>query len=413
MQVKNKILYTDTYFKIGNFLEYLDFSIFALASPMIIETILGIKHDISKVLFGNILFAITYFMRPIGGLYFGSISDKKGRGIVLINTVFLMGICSLGLAFLPGFEKMGYISLILLLIFRGIQCFVLGAEFNNGLVYIYETSDKSHLSVRIGFFIGSGTLGWFIGTTMIYLFSSYNYMFDDKDLMWRIPFLISAILSITFFTLRNRFLSSKNTRYYQAESKPNSANKDSVIKNIHKYLAVLIFGGWNGSLFYGLFIFPVSFKALIMGSSLDNFLSYSYMCIGFYMMCLVFTGIIIDKIRNKILLRNLSAILVPPSVLIIFYMINNNSYIPLIAFSCALITAQIMNLTSGIIPGLFQVDKRAKLSSFFYNLGISVFGATTPFICTYLYSQFSQLAPFIYITFLSVIGAFFLTRIEG
>ena len=72
-----------------------------------------------------------------------------------------------------------------------------------------------------------------------------------------------------------------------------------------------------------------------------------------------------------------------------------------------------MNLTSGIIPGLFQVDKRVKLSSFFYNLGISVFGATTPFICTYLYSQFSQLAPFIYITFLSVIGAFFLSRIEG
>ncbi|WP_289465710.1 MFS transporter, partial [Klebsiella pneumoniae] len=67
------------------------------------------------------IFAVGFFMRPIGGWIFGYIADNKGRKIAMIISIFLMCGGSLLIAFLPTYESIGVIAPLLLLVARLMQ----------------------------------------------------------------------------------------------------------------------------------------------------------------------------------------------------------------------------------------------------------------------------------------------------
>ena len=76
-------------------------------------------------------------------MIFSHIGDEHGRKKVLIITIVLMGVSSLGIGLLSTDDQIGIMAPISLIIFRLLQGFALGGELPSTYVYISETMLKN------------------------------------------------------------------------------------------------------------------------------------------------------------------------------------------------------------------------------------------------------------------------------
>ena len=56
------------------------------------------------------IFAVGFFMRPLGGFLGGIVADRFGRKKALTATVMLMGVGSLLVAIAPTYDQVGVLS---------------------------------------------------------------------------------------------------------------------------------------------------------------------------------------------------------------------------------------------------------------------------------------------------------------
>src|SRR5262245_12681969 len=77
---------------IGNVLEWYDFGLFGYFAPIIGQLFFPHENPIASLLQTFGIFALGYFMRPVGGAIFGHIGDRVGRKKALELSVLLMAL---------------------------------------------------------------------------------------------------------------------------------------------------------------------------------------------------------------------------------------------------------------------------------------------------------------------------------
>ncbi|WP_255453807.1 MFS transporter [Parapedobacter sp. SGR-10] len=86
------------------------------------------------------IFALGFFMRPIGGMVLGSFADRFGRRKSMLLSVLLMSFGSLLIAVTPTYESIGIYAPILLLFARLIQGLSIGGGTGITTAYLTELS---------------------------------------------------------------------------------------------------------------------------------------------------------------------------------------------------------------------------------------------------------------------------------
>ncbi len=193
---------------VGSALEYYDFYIYGLASALIFGELffkpLGPAGG-TIAAFGT--YAVGFAARPIGGLVFGSLGDKLGRKLILIITIALMGGSSMLIGMLPTYEVAGMWGAILLITLRIAQGLGAGAEQAGATVLISEFAPRK----RRGFFASLPFVGIQIGTLLgagtfaLLGLASHDVLYGW---LWRVPFLLGAVLIIVAVVIRMRLKES-------------------------------------------------------------------------------------------------------------------------------------------------------------------------------------------------------------
>lgn len=193
---------------VGSALEYYDFYIYGLASALIFGELffkpLGPAGG-TIAAFGT--YAVGFAARPIGGLIFGAMGDKLGRKIVLIITIALMGGSSMLIGMLPTYEMAGIWGAILLVALRVAQGLGAGAEQAGATVLISEFAPRK----RRGFFAALPFVGIQVGTLLgAGTFALLGLAQREVLLgwLWRVPFLLGAVLIIVAVVIRLRLKES-------------------------------------------------------------------------------------------------------------------------------------------------------------------------------------------------------------
>jgi MFS family permease len=73
---------------------------------------------LTGTLYSFAIFALAVVARPLGTVIFTAIDRTYGRGMKLGVALFLLGISTVTIAFLPGYEEIGMPSAYLLALFR-------------------------------------------------------------------------------------------------------------------------------------------------------------------------------------------------------------------------------------------------------------------------------------------------------
>ncbi|MFP3297223.1 MAG: MFS transporter, partial [Vulcanisaeta sp.] len=71
-------------------LEYYDFLIYFSLIPYISELFFPKSSPVAALLYTLLVFAVGYFARPLGAIFFGHIGDKYGRRNALLGDAVTM-----------------------------------------------------------------------------------------------------------------------------------------------------------------------------------------------------------------------------------------------------------------------------------------------------------------------------------
>ncbi len=188
---------------IGTTIEWYDFYIYGLAAALVFGPLFfpaGTSPYIATMS-AFATFAVGFFARPIGGLLFGHLGDRFGRKRILVVTLMMMGLATVGIGLLPTYAQAGIwapIGLTFLRIFQGIA---VGGEWGGAVLLAAEHAPKH----RKTFFASFAQLGSPAGLILALLaFREVGHLDQAAFLAWgwRIPFLISVVLLAVGLVIR-------------------------------------------------------------------------------------------------------------------------------------------------------------------------------------------------------------------
>ncbi|MBA3814271.1 MAG: MFS transporter [Alphaproteobacteria bacterium] len=393
---------------IGNGLEFYDFALFG-AFSVTFSQLFFTGDKISSLLSTLSLFALAFFVRPLGSIFFGYLGDVFGRKKALSYSIIFMGLFTFLIGCLPVYKDVGYLAPVLLLCCRLGQGFCLGGENNGSAIFLLE-----HMKKRKGFAGALILTGGAAGTILATFFSALSNLSFMPEWSWRVPFLFGILIGLLGTYIRRSIDETPEFLMAQAP-KERSAPLPFVLKNYTKpFLCAMGIGGVNGVLAYTLVVYISVYLTTIVKYPLTNSLLYS--CIGLIIFGSLspLMGHIADKVgERKVMLTScLITIFCSP---FIFYLLHQQTA-PSI-FMAILISALTMSTfnapTNALLQRLFPTRVRYTGIALGYAVGIALLGGTQPLICTYLIETTQNpFSPAFYLIFAASVGmiALFFSR---
>ncbi|MCH6160481.1 MFS transporter [Streptomyces marispadix] len=187
---------------LGNAMEWFDFGIYSYLAVTIGDVFYSGLDGGARTLASLGTFAVTFIVRPLGGVFFGPLGDRIGRKQVLAATMLLMATATFCVGLIPGYGTIGVWAPVLLIFFRLLQGFSTGGEYGGASTFIAEYAPDKKRGF-FGSFLEFGTLAGYSGAASIA--AVLQYTLSDGDLIswgWRIPFLIGGPLGLVGIYLR-------------------------------------------------------------------------------------------------------------------------------------------------------------------------------------------------------------------
>lgn len=126
----------------GNLVEWYDFYCYAFFALYFAPAFFPKGDSTSQLLQTSGIFAVGFFMRPVGGWLFGRIGDRVGRRASMVISVLMMCAGSLLIGILPTYSTVGTLAPVLLLLARMLQGLSVGGEYGTSATYMSEVAIK-------------------------------------------------------------------------------------------------------------------------------------------------------------------------------------------------------------------------------------------------------------------------------
>jgi MFS transporter, MHS family, proline/betaine transporter len=369
---------------IGNALEMYDYVIWGLFSIYLVKEFLPPQSKLSDIFF---LFLLTYILRPIGGLVGGILADQVGRKKMLTLSIFLMGFCTSIVGILPSYERIGVISVFLLLFIRLIQVFAVGSEYISSIALLIESCDKK----KRGYFGSWAAFGVNAGVLISSLFGALIlHLIDIKvlpDWGWRFAFILAFMTMLIGFWIRNSLPESLEFITENARKE-----KRTFLEILYETLNIFKSQPFDTILVFSLVCFGVSTTILIFiyapilmttANHIHNTQSFiiNSSSLAFLILLIPLFGFISDHLgRTKTILFGSTTLLLL-SMPYFNLLLTGTFYQVLLAHTLiAIPCASIFAVSPVLITEIFPLSIRCSITNLIYSLAACIGGGVTPLI---------------------------------
>ncbi len=370
----------------GNILEWYDFTVYGFFATVIGAQFFPHEDKVVQLIAAFGVFAAGYLMRPIGGIIFGNIGDKKGRKKALTISILFMAIPTTLVGLLPTYESIGWVAALLLVVLRLLQGLSVGGEFTGSISFLVEKAPAN----RRGFYGSWSTFGVFggmlLGAGLAAIITSVLTEQQLQSYGWRIPFLLGAVIGVVGLFLRKGM---DDGEVFAETNKDKNSSKLPLAEFWENYklqsLKIILISWAFGVSVYLLFIFLPSYLHTFRHVKLSDALSAHTMAIVFLMLIIPVFGHLTDKLgRKTVLLVSLIGFVIFTYPLFAL-MFNNTFYAVLSAMlAFAVIEAMFQAVMPALMTEMFPARVRYTGLSVSYNISLAIFGGTTPLISTWL-----------------------------
>lgn len=372
----------------GSTLETYDYTLYGYFAPLLAQLFFPELHPAAALLAAFSVFAVGFIARPLGAAFCGFYGDKYGRKKILLLSIMLMALPTAFIGMLPTYAQIGVSAGFLLVLFRLIQGFAVGAEFVGTMVYLIEQAPANKKTFYGSLCICSGFIAILFTSLMVTLLTHYLSNTALIAWGWRLPFLFGIVLGIVGLIIRAKLPETRPFRQLQQDK---AIVSNPLMQTIKKMPFKLITGTLMVTLhvfgFYLLFFYMSSYyKIAPQMISLIN-----TVVLIMAVMLIPCVGLLAEKINKKYFVAAGCMgfiVLAYP----LFQLVNHPTLTAILVVQTTL--TLFLCLNSAVIPSLlselFPVSVRYTGMALCYNLCAVMFGGTAPLVLTYLSGRFSN-----------------------
>lgn len=364
---------------IGTAIEFYDFYIYAMASALVIGQVFFPASDpAAQALNAFLTFGIAFIARPLGAIVFGHFGDRIGRKATLAASLLVMGISTLLIGCLPGYETLGTWAAVLLCLLRFGQGLGLGGEWGGAALLATESAP-------------AGKRGWFgmfpqLGPSIGFLLATLSflaltlYLSDDafKAWGWRIPFFASALLVLVGLYVRFKLA---ETPAFAKVLQQHHTHKTPIKSLLSAHWQPVLLGALAMMVCYNLFytatVFCLSYGTKTLNIPRADFLQ--ILCIAVLFMAVItpFSAGLSDKFgRKPVLLTGCFLAILAGFTLNPLMASGSGALITLFLSIALLLMGATFAPMGAFLPEQFPVAVRYTGAGLSYNLG-GILGASS------------------------------------
>lgn len=400
---------------IGNGLEWYDFIIFGYFSAVFGKQFFPIESAFASLINIFVVFAVGFLSRPIGAYIFGKLADTHGRKKALLTSVFLMGLTTTSMGFLPTYASIGIFAPILLTMLRILQGISLGGEFTSSLSFIVEHSPTSRRGFVGAWIYSGGFFGSALATATAALTTFFTTDEQLRDWGWRVPFVFGFAVAFLGYYLRNnieetpQFLELK--RLQIIEKSPFKQVLKHNLSEIFVVFGVLL---PNTVWIYLVFVFLPNYLTQIKEWNFSLSMIINFIPLGLILALLPLAGHLSDIWgRKRVMLAGmiLSTLVCP----LAFEAISQGDAFNLIMLQILISISLSLSYapTAALMVELFPTRLRNSGMAISYHVATGIFGGLTPLILTTLITISDGLfLPMMCVVGTGLIGIAALTQIQ-
>ena len=289
---------------IGRTSEFFDFFVYAIASVVVFPKLVFSNIDpLTGTLYSFAIFALAFVARPIGSLIFMAVDRRFGKGAKLTVAIFVLGSSTVAIAFLPGYNDIGWLAWVLLAVLRVMQGLTLGGVWDGlpSLLALHAPRDRRGWYAMIPQL--GAPFGLIVASALFAFFASNLSADDFLDWGWRYPFFVAFAINVVALFARLRIVV---TPAYEQSFRARDLEAAPVIETIRQQGRQIVIGAFaplaSFALFHMVTVFPLSWIFLFTRQAPTRFLIIEIIGATFGVVAIAASGIIADRYGRRSLL---------------------------------------------------------------------------------------------------------------
>ena len=411
---------------VGNFIEWYDIGIYGYLAVTMTSVFTEGMDSRMGLLVTLLGFAVSFVVRPLGGMILGPLGDRIGRRRVLFFTMAIMAAATTIIGLLPTAGQVGLWVIIPLYLLKMLQGFSTGGEYSGAATYIAEFSPDRNRGFMTSLLNSGSMLGFAAGASVVAVTTMVTTSLWGESAMldggWRIPFLIALPLGILAISLRRRIPESPSFEVAHVRTATEDVDPIFVrhnLPNIMKHYWPQILIGCaiiaaDGTAGYMLTSYMPTFLETQIGSNAVHTAVAAVVVLVLQALLIPVVARWSDRIGRRPIyamatIGNL-VLLVPAFAL----MHVGTLWSLYLAFFLVMVpSAFFLSLTGAVMSELFPTASRYGCVGVTHNLSISIFGGTTPLVSQILVQVTGNTyAPAYYVMFFSAVALVALVKMR-
>ena len=384
---------------IGRSSEYFDFFVFGIACVLVFPSFLfPFLSRLDGTLMAFALLAVAFVVRPVGTAISMAIQRRWGRGTKLTIALFMLGVCTVGMAFLPGYKDAGTAAIVALLILRVGQGLALGGSWD-GLPSLLAMSAPKE---RRGWYAMIGQLGAPLGFVLAaglfaYLYSSLTVQ-EFLAWGWRYPFFVAFAVNVVALFARLRLVVGQSYTELLKERELQPVPVSRVMRDEGSNVLLGAFAALASfALFHLVTVFPLSWITLYSDQPVTQILGVQIVGAFLAAGAIMVSGWLSDHLGRRKLLGGMAVLIGVFSfmapVLLNTGEVGSTMFLLLGFVLLGLSYGQ----ASGTVTANFSPQYRYTGAALSADLAWIIGAAFAPLVALYLSSQFGLLAVTVYL----------------
>ncbi|MGF3024643.1 MFS family transporter [Methylobacterium aquaticum] len=363
----------------GNLVEWYDFYAYAFTSIYFASAFFPKSSATGQLLATAGIFAVGFFMRPLGGWIFGRIADRRGRKSSMVFSVLLMCAGSLMIGILPTYETIGVLAPVLLLVARLAQGLSVGGEYGTAATYMSEIAGKGRRGFLSSFQYVTLIGGQLLAVLVVFALQHVLTGDEMRAWGWRIPFLLGAVAAIVAMLLRG---SLKESASHATMTSKEAGSLRALMQHKRALIITLAFTMGGSLYFYTMTTYMQKFLVNTVKLDLKTVSTVMTLSLVVFMLLQPIFGALSDRIgrRNNMILFSGLAMLGAVPLLSTLSLVTN----PWAAFGLiltGLVIATFYTSISGVVKAeLFPAEVRALGVGLPYAIANAIFGGTAEYV---------------------------------
>ncbi|MEK2476133.1 MULTISPECIES: MFS transporter [Streptomyces] len=375
---------------IGNAVEWYDWYAYSFLAVYFADQIFpkGAGNSLVPLLSTFAVFAVGFFMRPIGGLLMGAVADRRGRRAALTLTILLMGGGSLLVALTPTYAATGVLAPIVLVVARLVQGLSVGGEFAASTTFLVESAGPGRRGLFASFQYVSTTAGQLLAAGTGALLAGLLTENQMGRWGWRIAFLLGALLSLLGLWIRR---GARETLTQDPDAAgagtAQSAGRPGLFEGLRRYprQSLLICGITAGGTiaYYTWTTYLPTYAQVNAGFDKGDALTVGTLSLAFFALLQPLGGLLSDRIGRKPMLL-VFALGFAVSAVPLLHLVTD-AFVSLLLVQCAgmVLLTGYTSIAAAVNAELFPARVRAAGIGFPYSLTVALFGGTAPYVGTW------------------------------